>query len=203
MKLPEQGGHADFPYRQKLIEFARQVREWPDKHKFPKAGELAYLQVLWNQTQAAISAVNVRIWGKPEGPGVALEPKGRRRKPHHSLRFLFKQAAEERLPRDVIDELTKIARGAVEQGAAAGFLDAFVKAANTVLDEDDFDSLVDAAATAAGPGAQVDALYAALDGDDDDDEEGENGGDEATETPGRAEGSGETNGEKTADDRPA
>jgi len=178
LTVPEQGATADFLHRQKLIQFARQIRDWPQKHTALRPGDMARLQTLWNETQTAIAAINTRIWGTPEGPGTpAGLSEGKKRKTHHSLRFLFKQAAEEKLPKTEIDELSRIARDAMTQGAAKGFLDAFVKAAKAVLDEDDFKILLDKTMASAGPGATPETLLADLDeeegGEDkDDDKEG-------------------------------
>jgi hypothetical protein len=177
LRLPEQGGAPDFLHRQRLIEFARQIRDWPQKHHGLRPGDMARLQSLWNEAQTAISAINVRIWGSPAGPGT---PVGmgteKKRKTHHSLRFLFKQAAEEKLPRETIDELSRIARDAVAQGVAKGFLDAFVKAARAVLDEDDFKILLDKAVLTAGPEARPETLL-------EDPEEEDSDEAEQTETP--------------------
>ena len=172
LKVPAQGPAADFLYRKHLIDFALTIRDWPQKHTALRPGDMARLQLLWNETQAAISAINVRIWGAPEGPGTpAGTGTGKKRKTHHSLRFLFKQAAEEKLPKTVIDELSRLAREGVEQGAAKGFLDAFVKSARAILDEDDFKILLDKAVVGAGPKASADALVKEIEDDGDPAEE--------------------------------
>ena len=166
LRVPAQGPAADFLHRKHLIEFALTIRDWPQKHTALRPGDMARLQLLWNETQTAISAVNVRIWGSPEGPGTpAGTGVGKKRKTHHSLRFLFKQAAEEKLPKTVIDELSRLAREGVEQGAAKGFLDSFVKSARAVLDDDDFKILLDKAVVGAGPKASADALLKELEDD--------------------------------------
>lgn len=178
LAVPVQGTTPDFLHRQRLIQFACDIRDWPQKHAAMRPGDMARLQSLWNETQTAISAINVRIWGTPDGPGTAAAtPRPKKRKTHHSLRFLFKQAAEERLPREEIDELSRFAREAMAQGAAKGFLDAFVKAARAVLDEEDFNILLDKALASAGPGATAAIMLAELD-----DEEGENEGEDDGET---------------------
>jgi len=196
LALPEQGATPDFSHRQRLIQFARQIRDWPQKHTGLRPGDMARLQTLWNEIQTAIATINTRIWGTPEGPGTpAGQGEGKKRKTHHSLRFLFKQAAEEKLPRAEIDELSRIARDAMALGAAKGFLDAFVKAAKAVLDEDDFKILLDKTMASAGPGAKPETLLADLD-----DEDGEEDGDE-TEAGEKDEDRGED--EKSADPAPA
>ncbi len=145
MKVPVQTNQTDFVHRQELLKFIFAVRDWPTQHSHPLPGDFAYLQSLWNEAQKAINAVNIRLYGdagKPI-PQPAIRTKPPRR--HHSARFLFMQVAEERLPVDVVGNIRESAQEGLKGGAAQGFLEAFQLAAEAILDEEDYKTLVEEA----------------------------------------------------------
>jgi hypothetical protein len=140
IQRPMQGDESDFLFRRRLLGFLEELRSWPARNPKAPPGQLARLQGVWNEVQAVLREVNLRLYGTdvaPAQPKESQEPRVRRRR-HHSFRYLVMEVCEERVPREAAGEIRDAAKNALAEGVSTSFLDSYYNAAEAILDEADF-----------------------------------------------------------------
>ncbi len=147
MRRPVQGEESDFLFRRRLLGFLEELREWPARNPSAPPGELARLQGVWNEVQAVLGEVNLRLYGTAVAPAQTKAPQEARprRRPHHSYRYLVMEVCEERVPREAANEIREAAKNALSEGVTTSFLDAYFNAAEAILDEADFAIIIEEA----------------------------------------------------------